>query len=142
MRKLLIAAALVPACILMTAAAPAPAPQDLLDTVAAKAVEIYADKGFSPTGWVSNGQMGAGESKKISVTLKGGENYSIVGMCDGDCGDMNIVMTNAGGKVDEDVADDDFPIVGATESGTYTLNVSMVACKKSKCSYRLLAFAK
>ena len=144
MRKLILAAAFAPACFLFTAAAPAQAPgQDLLDTVTEKATELFGEKGFTPTGWVSNGALGQGGEKRVSVTLKGGSVYTIVGICDGDCSDMNLNMYASDGKeIDNDLEDDDFPIVAASDSGSYTLNVSMKACKSSNCRFRLVAFKK
>lgn len=144
MRNLIIAAAFAPACFLLTAAAPAQAPgQDLLDTVTEKATELFGEKGYSPTGWSNNGSLGQGGQKSVSVTLKGGSIYTIVGMCDGDCSDLNLTLNSSDGQeVDNDLEDDDFPIVATSAGGTYTLNVSMKACKTSNCRFRLVAYKK
>jgi len=139
MRKLLVAAALAPA-FLLVAAAPG---DDILDQIATKVTDFYASKGLSPTGWVNNGALGSGEEKRVSVTLKGGEVFSVAGFCDKQCADMNLHVTSSDGtNVAEDVKDDDLPIVVVEQPGTYTLTVTMVSCKTSKCNYRLLAFAK
>ncbi|MCW3847765.1 hypothetical protein OF829_10980 [Sphingomonas sp. LB-2] len=139
MRKLLIAAAFAPAALFLTAAAPA---QDILDQLADKASELFKEKGLSPTGWVSNGGLAEGGQKTVSVTLKGGSVYSVVGMCDGDCGDLNLRVTDSSGNViGEDLKDDDFPLIVTDKSGTFQATVSMVKCKVSQCRYRLMAFS-
>lgn len=142
MHKLLIAAALAPASLMLTAAAPAGAPaQDVLDTLTDKTAELFEEKGLSPNGFVNNGQLAQGAQKRVSVTLTGGS--LIVGICDGDCGDLNLHLTSDGGKeVDKDVEDDDFPIVVAIDGGSYTVTVTMKKCGSSGCRYRLLGFSK
>ncbi len=139
MRKLLVAAALAPACLLLTAAAPA---QDVLDQLTDKAKELFGEKGLTPTGWVSNGSLAQGGTKTVSVTLNNGVS-SIVGMCDTDCGDLNLVIKDAkGNELDSDLEDDDFPILVTNQGGAATITITMVACKSSNCRYRLVGFKK
>jgi len=139
MRKLLVAAALAPAALLLTAAAP----QDVLDQVEAKATELLGQKGLNPTGWVNNGSLEQGGKASVKVSLKGGAVYSIVGMCDNGCTDLNTVLTDASGnEVDSDVEADDFPLLVTDKSGTFTLTVTMVGCKTSTCRYRLKSYSK
>jgi hypothetical protein len=141
MRKLLLAAALASTG-LMLIAATAPA-QDVLDQLVEKTNEFFASKGFSPTGFVSNGALGAGESKTVTVNLKGASGYGIIGVCDTDCGDLNLNLINANGdEADSDVKDDDLPVVVTADSGSYTLKISMVKCKVAKCRYRIVAYGK
>jgi hypothetical protein len=138
MRKMLAAAALAPAFLLM-AAAPV---QDVLDQLTDKATELFGEKGLTPSGWVNNGTLAQGGSKTVTVTLKEGVS-SIVGMCDTDCGDLNLVIKDAkGNELDSDVEDDDFPILVTDKGGTFNVTVSMVACKSSSCRYRLVGFKK
>ena len=142
MRKLLVAAAMAPLCFVLTAAGAAPQDSDILSKLTDKATEIYATKGYTPTGWSSAGTMQQGESKTISVSLNGAGEYSVVGMCNTACGDLNIVLKNAKGKDEaSDLADDDFPIVNTTASGNFTAVVTMVKCKCS-CNYKLVGYKK
>lgn len=138
MRKLLVAAAFAPAALFLTAAAPV---QDILDTLTDKASELFKEKGFTPTGFKSDGSLAQGASKKVAVSLKGGDIYTIVGMCDGDCKDLNLRLIDSGGsEVDNDLEDDDFPVLAAKESGSYTISVEMKGCGSSACRYRLVAY--
>ncbi len=139
MRTLLVAAALAPACLLLTAAAPM---QDVLDQLTDKATELFGEKGLTPTGWVSNGTLAQGATKTVSVTLKDGVS-SIVGMCDTDCGDLNLVIKDSkGNELDIDLEDDDFPILLTDKGCTATVTVTIVACQTSACRYRLGGFKK
>ena len=140
MRKMLAAAALAPMCLLL---ANAPMQEsDILTKLTDKATEIYAGKGYSPTGWSNGGAMKQGESKTFPVALNGAGEYSVVGMCDTACGDLNIVLKNAKGKDEaSDLADDDFPIVNTTTSGSYSAVVTMVKCTGS-CNYKLVGYKK
>ena len=78
----------------------------------------------------------------ISIPLSGGSSFQVVGMCDTACGDLNLqILDSSGSVVDKDELADDFPIVSVSNSGTYTLRVSMVKCTGS-CAYAIKAFKK
>lgn len=118
------------------------APQsDIIQQLFDKAAEIYKSKGYSETGWQQRGELAQGAEVSYSVSLKGGSQYSVVGMCDTDCSNLDAYLTDSSGKlVDSDVEDDDFPIVAASASGTYTLRLVMKACKSAPCAIGAKAF--
>lgn len=118
------------------------APQsDIIQQLFDKAAEIYKDKGYSETGWQQRGEMKQGAETSYKITLKGGTQYSIVGMCDTDCSNLDAYLTDSSGKlVDSDVEDDDFPIVAASASGTYTLRLVMKACSSAPCAFGTKSF--
>jgi opacity protein-like surface antigen len=130
------------AAIGLTIAAPVAAAQsDLIQQLFDKATEIYGSKGFNPTGWETRGELGNGASKTVQVSFSGGSQFSIVGVCDGDCKDLNIYLTDSAGKlVDSDVEDDDFPIVAASAPGTYTARIEMKSCTAGPCGFGAKAF--
>lgn len=108
-----------------------------------KAVEIFKEKGYADTGWQQLGELQQGETRQITLKLTGGNDYLVVGVCDGDCKDMNLQLLDIGGsEVDSDTEDDDVPVVAASASGTYSARVTMVACSKSPCAFGLKAFRK
>jgi hypothetical protein len=114
---------------------------DIIATLFGKATEIYKDKGYKPNGWEQRGELKQGAETRLQVKLTGGKAYSIVGMCDTDCGNADIVLLDASGKeVTKDVEKDDFPIVNVTASGNYTVRLIMVACKSDPCAYGAKAF--
>lgn len=106
-----------------------------------KAVEIFTEKGYADTGWQQLGELQQGETRQITLKLTGGSDYQVVGVCDGDCKDLNIQLVDiSGSEVGSDTEDDDVPIVTAPASGTYTARVTMVACSKSPCAFGIKAF--
>lgn len=108
----------------------------------AKADEIYNGKGYSPTGWSYQSSLKQGGEETISVPLAGGSIYSLVGACDTSCSNLDIHLYDSTGKeVDSDLEADDFPIVAANASGTYTVRVVMTACTAT-CAYGVRAFKK
>lgn len=114
---------------------------DIIQKLFDKAAEIYQDKGYSPTGFQQRGEMKQGAETTFTVSLKGGTQYSVVGMCDTDCSNLDAYLTDSSGNlVDSDVEDDDFPIVSATASGTYTVRLVMKACSSAPCAFGVKAF--
>lgn len=138
MRKLLFAAALAPVGLLLVAAAPV---QDVIEQMTEKATEMLKEKGMSRTGFISDGRLAQGSQKRVSATLPGGS--LVLGICDGDCSDLNLHLIDASGnEVDSDVKDDDLPVLAVPDKGSYTINVDMKKCGSSGCRYRLLGFTK
>ena len=114
---------------------------DIIQKLFDKAAEVYQDKGFSPTGFQQRGEMKQGGEASFSVTLKGGSQYSVVGVCDTDCSNLDSYITDSSGNlVDSDVEDDDFPIVSVNASGTYTVRLVMKACSSAPCAFGVKAF--
>ncbi|WP_052507824.1 hypothetical protein [Sphingomonas hengshuiensis] len=108
-----------------------------------KATEVFAGKGFAPTGWEQTGELKQGAEQRLTVKLTGGSGYTIVGVCDSDCKDMDIQLLDvSGAEVARDEEEDDFPIVEAPASGTYTARVAMVSCSASPCAFGVKAYRK
>ena len=115
---------------------------DIVGTLFGKATEIYKDKGYGPTGWEQRGELDEGAETRLTVKLSAGTSFSIVGVCDLDCGNLDIRLLDIGGnEVTKDIQDDDFPIVNVTTAGTYTARVIMVKCKSNPCAFGAKAFA-
>ena len=138
MRKLILATALAPVGLMLIAAAPV---QDVIEQMTEKATAMLKDKGMSRTGFVNDGRLAQGATKRVSATLPGSS--LVLGICDGDCSDLNLHLIDASGnEVDSDVKDDDLPILAVPDKGSYTITVDMKKCGSSGCRYRLLGFSK
>ena len=107
--------------------------QDAVQQLFDKATEVFKDKGFTPTGWQQRGELKQGAETSFTVTLKGGV-QALVGMCDGDCSNIDMYVSKGGAEVDSDVEDDDFPIVVVNEPGAYTVRIVMKTCANSPCA--------
>ncbi len=118
-----------------------------LDTVA----RPIAQNGFRPEPSVLDrdavvGALAKGATSMMEITLVGGVNYFIAGVCDGDCSDLDLRLFSADSTtpVAEDTADDDAPMLTFTapKSGRYMLAVDMAECKESMCYYGYRVFRK
>ena len=80
-----------------------------------------------------------------SFVATAGRAYAVVGVCDLDCDDLDMVIKAPDGSiVGRDLATDDTPVVEfvAQESGVYTVAVSMASCKTSKCVFGVSSFGR
>ena len=86
------------------------------------------------------------EDAKMSLTvpLDAGTEYFIVGACDGDCTDLDLTLFSGTRELDEDIEDDDTPIVQVTPTSdaTFRIEVSMAACSSDPCRFGIAIFEK
>ncbi len=70
--------------------------------------------------------------------------YLIVGVCDGDCGDIDLQIEDEDGDtLDTDVEDDDAPVLEfrtSSNSDHYKLTLDMVTCDADVCFYGIGIF--
>ena len=84
------------------------------------------------------GTLGAGAGVGLEVDLEFGVEYLIVGVCDGDCTDLDLSLVDLQGNVlFQDELDDDAPVLRFTApaGGTYFLQIDMYACSVEPCSF-------
>lgn len=101
-------------------------------------------KGFTLTTQIYTGRLDAERNEEVTVRLRAGVNYAIVGVCDTDCDDLDIVLYNANGReVAADVERDDVPVVEIRpdRDGTFTARAVMVNCTSAPCAYGLGLFS-
>src|SRR5688500_16370961 len=60
--------------------------------------ENLAKKGYRLTTQVYTGELNDERNEEVTVRLRAGVNYAIVGVCDTDCDDLDIVLYNANGR--------------------------------------------
>lgn len=90
------------------------------------------DRGTSD--WV--GALRSGQPQYFEVQLARGANYMIVGVCDGDCKDVDMEVYDArGNSVGSDTLADDYPRVSVTPSasGTYSVKIWLHQCSVEPC---------
>ena len=79
------------------------------------------------------------------MPLDGGTQYMLVGVCDQDCSDMDLVIYDPNGnEVDNDLLDDDNPVLqlAPRNDGRYRVKVSIPACSANPCRYGVGVWAK
>lgn len=106
--------------------------------------------GFSRSDAVSDGTIRGSLRNSASETtvarLRAGVQYVIIGMCDEDCSDLDIILYPASGSnaLVRDLLDDDAPIVRyePTTTGDYRIYVSMADCDVQPCGYAVRIYEK
>ena len=90
------------------------------------------DRGTSD--WV--GGLRSGQPQYWEVQLARGATYTLVGVCDSDCKDVDMEVYDGGGRsVGSDVLDDDYPRVQVTpsSSGTFSVKIWLHECSREPC---------
>ena len=124
--------------LLFNAGSALPQWQEAVNSQLQRSQERAADDGFRMMEDNRTGSMSEGDPESLSLSLRVGTEYKIVGVCDQDCSDLDLRLFDASGnEVDEDIMTDDVPIVTVTpsRSETYRLQVIMVACSTEPCFY-------
>ena len=107
--------------------------------------ERFEQDGYELTHDISTGSLNQGASYRVTMDLSIGTEYFIMGVCDEDCSDLDLVLYDrAGNIVDSDMAMDDYPIVNVvpSRSGTYTVEVRMATCSIAPCRYGVGVFGR
>ena len=84
-------------------------------------------------------------SDNITINLRAGTSYGIVGVCDRDCRDLDIVLyDSAGNRIASDFKKDDTPFIriNPNRSGAYRIRVKMANCNTNLCYYGVGAFGR
>jgi hypothetical protein len=104
-------------------------------------VEAMAERGFSPVGDPHIDALSEGASDEVELQLEPGS-YEIVGMCDADCEDLDLVLSRDSAEVTGDFETDDTPVLAfqVEGGGTFTLRVDMATCTSGPCRYGVRVF--
>ncbi|MEW6220807.1 MAG: hypothetical protein AB1634_14920 [Thermodesulfobacteriota bacterium] len=108
--------------------------------------------GFGDTGYtldrppsVGKIHTGPDSSSYVRIPLARGKSHVLVGVCDSDCSDMDLVVHDAAmHKIGEDLQDDDTPMVELvpSQSGEYIVQVLIPACQAYRCTYGIGVFVR
>ena len=84
-----------------------------------------------------------GKDDPVKVKLHAGVSYAITGVCDEDCGDLDIKLYDENlHLIDSDMDDDDHPVVKVSPrwTGNYLVEIIMSNCRNSPCRYGIGIF--
>lgn len=134
-----IALAAIAAALLST---PAQAQPGIVTTQLDSAVVLMGGNNFVPADDAVLGTLGEGEDEEFELDLEAGNQYFVVGVCDGGCSDMDLVLTNSSGEeVESDREMDDVPMLAIQgQSGSFVLSVQMATCSSDECHYGVRVF--
>jgi len=97
---------------------------------------------YPTTAQTFTGSLNASQSRSFTIGLNANTSYMIVAECDLDCSDIDMwLYDQSGALVDEDVLDDDFPVLEVTPSlsGEYSLRIQMFTCSVDPCGFQIVA---
>jgi hypothetical protein len=102
----------------------------------------YSDNGYEVENYIV-GKLDEDDSDSWTFWLDGGSDYTIIGVCDEDCGDIDLtILDEDEDVVDEDLLEDDYPIVKVSprRDGPYTIDVDMYSCDVEPCYFGIAIF--
>jgi len=107
--------------------------------------ERVTAQGYSMSHEIFMGSLDDNENESLNIPLDAGTKYVLLGKCDQDCTDIDLVIYDPNGnEVDSDIDDDDYPQLELTarSSGRYRVKVMMPACSANPCRYGVGVWAK
>jgi hypothetical protein len=105
----------------------------------------FEREGYRMSHEIYTGSLNDDSRELVTVQLDAGRQYYLMGACDTDCDDMDLLLFDpAGAQVSSDLLTDDFPIVNTAveRAGRYRVEVRMPSCSAQPCRYGLGVFAK
>uniref|UniRef100_A0A8J6ZXF8 Uncharacterized protein n=1 Tax=Desmonostoc muscorum LEGE 12446 TaxID=1828758 RepID=A0A8J6ZXF8_DESMC len=90
-------------------------------------------------------QLSRNQSNYITINLRRGIDYGIVGVCDQDCRDIDLKLYDEDGNlIDSDINSDDKPAVRVRPrwSAQFKIKVTMARCRANYCYYGIGAFGR
>lgn len=109
------------------------------------ATELAGSRGFTPSTRPVTGALNNGTQEDVEISLNAGREYLMFGMCDGDCTDLDLqLFDSSGNKLDEDVLEDDSPILEfrVPSAGNHRIRVVMASCSADPCAYGVALYHK
>jgi hypothetical protein len=114
-----------------------------LDVQLRESRNMYLPAGQTIVRGPLGGSLDEGSTVNYSFQLVAGRSYTILGVCDNDCSDLDITMYDPqGNEVAEDVLTDDKPVASHTarRTGRYRATISMASCSTGACFYAVAAY--
>ncbi len=144
--KKLLAAMAVLALLAAPAAAQVPDPfaRELAQRLA-RAESLLSERGYARAAGPFAGGLNAGEVRRVSITLRAGQDYRIVGVCESRCSDMDLRLFGPnGGPVAQDILTDAVPIIHVRPqaTGAFEVETAMVRCNATPCWYAFNVYSR
>jgi hypothetical protein len=101
-------------------------------------------RGARPEGEPLMGVLNGKATDNKTVDLQAGVRYTVVGVCDENCPDIDMrIWGPSGAKLAEDVQQNNTPILEFTApaAGRYRLSVEMVSCSANPCAWGVQVLA-
>ncbi len=107
--------------------------------------QAVAAQGFQQIAAPVTGQLPQGQMQSWPITLDVGAEYRVIGVCDDDCGDLDLALYDGYGNViSQDSSADAAPVVSVipTMSGQFQVQANMYNCRVAPCYYALVLYGR
>ncbi|HVY87171.1 MAG TPA: toll/interleukin-1 receptor domain-containing protein [Caulobacterales bacterium] len=138
-----------PDTVVTTTDAPAPSndgsPQAIILAQLQGDQQALSQQGFQMVSQPATGGLAQGQTWNMPVQLVPGVDYRLVGVCDRDCSDLDLVLLDQQGNiVTQDTATDDHPVVSVQTqyAGNYVIEVRMYQCSVAPCYYAVALYGR
>lgn len=111
---------------------------EIVKDLGREARAIARGRGYTGSQVFNGGSLEERESGMLRFTLKGGERYIAIGLCDEQCKDIDLgVYDQEGSEIASDRQEDSIPIVelAPEEDGVAVFSVKMIRCDAEPCRY-------
>ena len=132
-----------------TPVAPAPTtaedPQAIILQQLQSAQQAAAQQGFQLVGQPFSGNLSQGQSWNIPAELHAGYDYRVLGVCDRDCADLDLVVfDNNGAQIAQDTSTTNQPVVAVAPvyTANFTVQVQMYNCTVAPCYYAIALYGR
>ncbi|NKB89424.1 MAG: hypothetical protein GKS06_14495 [Acidobacteria bacterium] len=105
--------------------------------------EMKAEAGFGYAGEMVVGSLEEGDDEYFEFDFVGHREYLIVGVCDGDCSDLDLLLYDRDDNVVlQDIEMDDYPVLVSPSgrSGVHYIEAAMPSCSVEPCYYAVQVF--
>ncbi|MEM7572930.1 MAG: hypothetical protein AAF433_08515 [Bacteroidota bacterium] len=119
--------------------------QDVVDSQLSRITELMVNDNYEKTHDYEFDWLEDDESDNYYIRLSQYYNYKIIAVCDQDCEDIDMKIYDENGKLlDEDVAEDDVPIVELTPrtTGRYRVYLKMYDCDVEPCKVGIAVYGR
>ena len=120
-------------------------PQAIILAQLQQAQAALAQQGFQMVGQPYSGSLQQGQSWNVPAQMATGYEYRVIGVCDRDCNDLDLLLFDANGApLTQDRSTSSQPVVGVQPaySGNYTIQVQMYNCAVAPCYYALALYGR
>lgn len=110
-----------------------------------QAQAVFTQQGFQQLGTPVSGGLSQGQTWNVPIQLYGGYDYRVIGVCDRDCNDLDLVLYDSNGAIIvQDTSTDDHPVLSVQPgaNGNFTVQVQMYHCSVAPCYYALTLFGR
>jgi hypothetical protein len=142
------AAVALAALTLLTSPAAAQVPDPYARELAqrlSQAESLLTENGYARAAGPFAGGIGERDGRRFNLTLRAGQDYRIVGVCESRCRDIDMRLVGPNGAlVAQDVLDDAVPIIHVQPqvTGQYSIEVIMARCGADPCWFAFNVYSR